>query len=326
MFRAVCARLPVVAAASVSARRAASTHASAGPSRRPAVLVAVAAGAGAAGLALTNPAQCFFWPSKPAAPQLSPEFKAIRAEISDLVSDGHGPLLVRLAWHASGTYDKASGTGGSNGATMRFAPESTDGANAGLQLAQNLLEPIKAKNPSVSYSDLWTFAGAVAIEEMGGPAIPWTPGRTDKDDGTSCPANGLLPDATQGPGHVRDVFYRMGFNDREIVALIGAHTLGECHADRSGFVGPWTRDPNGFDNSFFTLLLEEKWQLEVAPNRPAQFWDASHEIMMLPADIALVTDPQFRVHVEEFAAKPEVFDAEFAAAFGKLLDLGVTRS
>ena len=43
----------------------------------------------------------------------------------------YGPLLVRLAWHASGTYDKATNTGGSNGSTMRFQPESTDGANAG---------------------------------------------------------------------------------------------------------------------------------------------------------------------------------------------------
>lgn len=43
----------------------------------------------------------------------------------------YGPLLVRLAWHASGTFDARSGTGGSNGATMRFAPESAWGANAG---------------------------------------------------------------------------------------------------------------------------------------------------------------------------------------------------
>ncbi len=45
----------------------------------------------------------------------------------------------------------------------------------------------------------------------------------------------------QDSQHIRDIFYRMGFNDREIVALIGAHTLGACHADRSGYVGPWTR-------------------------------------------------------------------------------------
>jgi catalase (peroxidase I) len=48
----------------------------------------------------------------------------------------YGPVLVRLAWHACGTYDIKTKTGGSNGATMRFAPESTDGANAGLDKAR----------------------------------------------------------------------------------------------------------------------------------------------------------------------------------------------
>jgi cytochrome c peroxidase len=39
------------------------------------------------------------------------------------------------------------------------------------------LEPIKGKHPWMSYADLWTFAGCVAIEAMGGPVIPWKPGR-----------------------------------------------------------------------------------------------------------------------------------------------------
>ncbi len=52
-----------------------------------------------------------------------------------LITDGsYGPVLVRLAWHASGTYDKGTNTGGSNGATMRWAPESEHAANAGLQV------------------------------------------------------------------------------------------------------------------------------------------------------------------------------------------------
>ena len=50
----------------------------------------------------------------------------------------------------------------------RFPPESDIGANKGLDVARKLLEPIKAQNPWISYSDLWTLAGAVAIEEMGG--------------------------------------------------------------------------------------------------------------------------------------------------------------
>lgn len=69
---------------------------------------------------------------------------ANRLEENDEYDDGsYGPVLVRLAWHASGTYDKETGTGGSNGATMRFAPEGDHGANAGLKHARDFLEPVK---------------------------------------------------------------------------------------------------------------------------------------------------------------------------------------
>ena len=134
-----------------------------------------------------------------------PDYGAVRQAIADIMEkdedydDGHyGPILVRLAWHASGSYDKASNTGGSNGATMRWArgpvplrphlsphsryaaqfttlppcahryKEGDYGANAGLKVARDLLEPIKVKFPWISYADLWTLAGATAIEEMGG--------------------------------------------------------------------------------------------------------------------------------------------------------------
>ena len=51
----------------------------------------------------------------------------------ELTLDGSlAPVLIRLAWHASGTYDKDDKTGGSNYATMRFKPESAHGANNGL--------------------------------------------------------------------------------------------------------------------------------------------------------------------------------------------------
>jgi len=52
----------------------------------------------------------------------------------------------------------------------------------------------------------------------------------------------------------------MGFNDQEIVALSGAHALGRCHTDRSGFSGPWTFSPTVVTNDYYTLLLNEKWQ------------------------------------------------------------------
>lgn len=75
--------------------------------------------------------------------QIDAVSEAIR-ELLDNEEEGNlGPTLVRLAWHCSGTYDKHSQTGGSEGAKMRFKPESHHGANAGLHVARDALEPIK---------------------------------------------------------------------------------------------------------------------------------------------------------------------------------------
>lgn len=152
---------------------------------------------------------------------------AVRAEVSAAIVNQKAnvcPFTVRLAWHASGTYDKndpSTQAGGSNGATMRFEPEISDDANAGLRLMQEIIKPVKQKFPDLSYADLWTLAGTQAIALTGGPEIPFKLGRTDAADGTWCPPNGRLPDATLGAQHLRDVFYRMGFGDREIVVLSG---------------------------------------------------------------------------------------------------------
>ena len=68
------------------------------------------------------------------------------------------PTFIRLAWHSSGTYDKATGTGGSNGAGMRFSTEAADPENAGLEAPRAFLEPVKRRFPGISYSDLWVLA------------------------------------------------------------------------------------------------------------------------------------------------------------------------
>ena len=51
----------------------------------------------------------------------------------------------------------------------------------------------------------------------------------------------------------------MGLNDQDIVALSGAHCLGRCHPDSSGFDGPWTYTPYKFNNLYFKFLLDKKW-------------------------------------------------------------------
>ncbi|KAE8219569.1 hypothetical protein CF319_g6756 [Tilletia indica] len=264
------------------------------------------------------------------------DFDAVRKDLENLIGeikdyeDGSiGPILVRLAWHAA--YDVFSDTGGSNGAGMRYEAEGGDGANAGLQHARAFLEPIKKKHPNISYADLWTLAGVVAIKAMKGPQIPWQAGRTDALDDKLCPPRGRLPDASQGSDHLRHIFYRMGFNDQEIVALSGAHNLGRCHADRSGFTGPWVNNPTRFSNQYFKLLLKLDWQpkkwdgnFQYAAKAPGAK-DGDEELMMLPTDYALVQDPHFKKWVEVYAEDRDRFFDDFAKVFDRLMELGVYR-
>jgi len=206
---------------------------------------------------------------------------------------------------------------------MRFPPESTDGANAGLEHARAFLEPVKQKFPDVSYADLWIYAGLVALEEMGGPKIPMRWGRPDEKSYTKkMPPNGRLPDADKQGDHIRAIFYRMGFNDQEIVALVGGgHALGRCHTDRSGYTGPWTNAPTTFSNEYFRVLFEEPWT-EKKWNGPLQYEDSSKQLMMTPSDLALRDDPGFRPYSEIYYKDYKTFEQDFAAAFQKLVENG----
>merc|ERR1719273_2511830 len=186
---------------------------------------------------------------------------------------------------------------------MRFEPEMKDGANAGLEHARNKLEKIKEKYPDISYADLWILASYVAIEEMGGPRIEFQPGRSDAKDGSACPVTGRLPDATLGADHVREVFYRMGLNDR------------------SGFDGPWTRAPTTVSNEFFNRLFEEKWVEKKLETGCKQFVDAATgKLMMLPTDMVMKTDPEFRKYSKLYIEDEATFMKDFAAAFKKLTE------
>lgn len=171
---------------------------------------------------------------------------------------------------------------------------------------------------------------------MGGPVIPWHAGRTDATDETTQKIlpNGRLPQANLGcphatNAHIRDIFGRMGFTDRETVALIGAHVIGRCHPEASGYWGPWTNAETTFSNQYFVLLSQESWVPKTVHEGkewqgPLQYESSRDaQIMMLPADLWLLQDPQFKIIVDEYAANEELFFQEFANAFNKLLTLGV---
>ncbi len=191
---------------------------------------------------------------------------------------GHyGPLFIRMAWHAAGTYRTSDGRGGGGSGQLRFAPLDSWPDNANLDKARRLLWPVKRKyGRQVSWADLIIFAGNCALEDMGFKTLGFAFGRPDTweadqtcwgtedswlgdkrhdDDGElnqpyGADQLGLIYVNPEGPGgnpdpvaaarHIRQTFRRMGMNDEETVALIaGGHTFGKAHgAGHEDFVGP----------------------------------------------------------------------------------------
>ena len=270
--------------------------------------------------------------------------KSARGALADLIDkseakrgDGTslGPTMVRLAWHSAGTFCARTGTGGSDGGRMKYCPESAWGANAGLADVRKVVEKV-AQDHGLSRADAYTLAGVVAVAQMGGPEVPWAAGRSDAADGSTSPPDGRLPDADKGSlggtvAHLRAIFYRMGFDDRDIVALSGAHALGRCHEEASGYWGPWTFAETTFSNEYFRLLLEETWTLKTTHHGrkwkgPDQFEDSSGKLMMLPSDIALCWDKTFRAYVILYSKDEDQFFKDFSRAFGKLLALGTKQN
>ncbi|MEA2818388.1 MAG: catalase-peroxidase [Bradyrhizobium sp.] len=191
---------------------------------------------------------------------------------------GHyGGLMIRLAWHAAGTYRITDGRGGAGTGQQRFAPLNSWPDNANLDKARRLLWPIKQKyGKKLSWADLLVLAGNVALESMGfktfgfagGRADVWEPeelfwgpegtwlgdGRYSGERQLSEPLGavqmGLIyvnpegpngnPDPIAAAKDIRETFFRMAMNDEETVALIaGGHTFGKTHgAGDPSLVGP----------------------------------------------------------------------------------------
>lgn len=216
------------------------------------------------------------------------DLAAVKADIFALMTEsqdwwpadyGHyGPLFVRMAWHAAGTYRTFDGRGGAGTGNQRFAPLNSWPDNGNLDKARLLLWPVKQKyGQALSWADLLILAGNCAIESMGLPTAGFGGGRqdiwepeTDIDWGPEAEwlgdqrysgdrelaeplgavQMGLIYVNPQGPNgnpdplasarDIRETFARMAMNDEETVALIaGGHTFGKAHGNGdAALVGP----------------------------------------------------------------------------------------
>jgi catalase-peroxidase len=215
------------------------------------------------------------------------DYAALKNDLTALMTDsqdwwpadfGHyGPLFIRMAWHAAGTYRVGDGRGGAGTGQQRFAPLNSWPDNANLDKARRLLWPLKQKyGDKISWADLLVLTGNVALESMGfktfgfggGRADVWEPeelywgpenvwlddkrytGDRDLDNPLGAVQMGLIyvnpegpngnPDPVLAARDIRETFKRMAMNDEETVALIaGGHTFGKTHgAGDTALVGP----------------------------------------------------------------------------------------
>ena len=197
------------------------------------------------------------------------DYEALKKDLKKLMTDsqewwpadwGHyGGLMIRMAWHAAGTYRTADGRGGANTGNQRFAPVNSWPDNVNLDKARRLLWPIKKKyGNKISWADLIILAGNAAYESMGFKVFGFGGGREDiwhpeedvywgsesewlgksryEDHNSESLENplaavqmGLIyvnpegvdgnPDPLKTAQDVRTTFKRMAMNDEETVAL-----------------------------------------------------------------------------------------------------------
>ncbi len=220
------------------------------------------------------------------------DLAAVKDDIAEVLTDskdwwpadyGHyGPLMIRLTWHAAGTYRIGDGRGGGGTGNQRFAPLNSWPDNASLDKARRLLWPVKQKyGRKLSWADLLILAGNVALESMGletfgfggGRSDIWAPeedvywgsenewlgderytGERELETPLGAVQMGLIYVNPEGPNgnpdpiaagiDIRETFGRMAMDDEETVALIaGGHTFGKAHgAAPDTYVGA---DPEG---------------------------------------------------------------------------------
>lgn len=245
------------------------------------------------------------------------------------------PSFLRLAFHDAAT--KRSDGQGPNG-SIRFELTRNESIGPSLRQALQFIEEIVGKC-QVSWADAIAVSGAAVVEALGGPKIDVPTGRRDV---TMEDAENRLPDGSLTSGTIRDYFRQLGFSDEELVALLGAHTIGRwtsllgvqpaCMAEEGlkfwicsreqGRRLPFTSRPTLFNNDYFKDVLEFERRQKM-PRPTKRYKDRADgglpALYLLPSDIGLLYDAALHRQVEKFALDQAAFFAAFSTAYLKLV-------
>ncbi|WP_369982580.1 catalase/peroxidase HPI [Thalassolituus sp.] len=174
------------------------------------------------------------------------DLEAVKNDLKSLMTDsqewwpadwGHyGGLMIRMAWHAAGSYRLADGRGGSNTGNQRFAPLNSWPDNGNLDKARRLLWPIKKKyGNKLSWADLMILAGNMAYESMGFKTFGFAGGREDiwhpeKDTYWGSEKEWLAPSGGEGTRYDAS-------GDREMENPLAAVMMGLIYVNPEGVDG-----------------------------------------------------------------------------------------
>jgi len=174
------------------------------------------------------------------------DLEAVKNDLKALMTDsqewwpadwGHyGGLMIRMAWHAAGSYRLADGRGGSNTGNQRFAPLNSWPDNGNLDKARRLLWPIKKKyGNKLSWADLMILAGNMAYESMGFKTFGFAGGREDiwhpeKDTYWGSEKEWLAPSGGEGTRYDAS-------GDREMENPLAAVMMGLIYVNPEGVDG-----------------------------------------------------------------------------------------
>ncbi|KAF7357098.1 Peroxidase [Mycena sanguinolenta] len=218
---------------------------------------------------------------------------------------------IRISFHDAGPFSLASQAAGlpnsgADGSIIVYPEELTRDLNNGLQTIAGLLAPLPDQF-NVSPGDVVHLAGTLGLLACpGGPSTTVFVGRPPP---RNIAPDGFLPNSAHSIEFLTARFADMGFSEREMVTLVGVHSIGkQMFIDPTKINATFDTTPDVLDTRFYTETRDGK----VTPHT-----------ILLDSDVGFATQPPTAKHWESFIGNQTLWAIDYAAAHEKLSVLGL---